>query len=58
MGLLQGPPQAIFAQLGPVLAVLGVLWLIFAACVGPILYAPWARAYRDLKQNDLAAAFS
>jgi hypothetical protein len=56
--LAQGPPQAIFAQLGPVLGVLGVLWLVFVAGAMPILYAPWARAYRDLKQNDLAAAFS
>jgi hypothetical protein len=57
-GLFEGPPQAMFAQLGPVLAVLGILWLIFVACLMPIFYAPWARAYRDLKQNDLAAAFS
>jgi hypothetical protein len=56
--LAQQPPQAWLSRLGPMLAVMGVLWLVFVACLMPILYAPWARAYRDLKQTDLATTFS
>jgi hypothetical protein len=54
----QQPPQTILERLTPVLVIGGLGWLALFSCAVPIFYAPWARAYRDLKQTDLAATFS
>jgi hypothetical protein len=51
-------PRAILERLTPVLVIGGLGWLVLFCCALPIFYAPWARAYRDLKQTDLASTFS
>jgi len=57
-GFFQQPIGAIIARLSPVL-VLGVLiWIPYVGCMNAIIMAPWARAYRDLKPVDVAAAFA
>jgi len=50
-------PMVLLSRLAPALAIFGLVWLVAVACAMPILSAPWARAYRDLKQTDLAATF-
>jgi hypothetical protein len=40
------------------MAVGGLGWLALVACMLPVVNAPWARAYRSLKQSDVAATFS
>ncbi|HEX4181619.1 MAG TPA: hypothetical protein VHY32_12590 [Caulobacteraceae bacterium] len=54
----QQPGPAILASLGSVLAVGGLFFLVLIAVALPVLFAPWACAYRDLRRSDLAAAFS
>ena len=56
--LIQQGPQGILAALGPALVFEFVAWIAFIGLVLPVFYAPWARAYRDLKPTDVAAAFS
>ena len=50
-------PLTLLSRLAPVLVVEGVAWIILISCALPVMSAPWARAYRDLKQADPAAAF-
>ena len=51
-------PSALLAAFAPVIAVVGLLFTLLIAVALPILFAPWACAYRDLKRIDMAAAFS
>lgn len=55
--LFQQSPGAVVAQLAPIIVLEVVGWLVMAACAGPILLAPWARAYRDLRGDGLAETF-
>lgn len=48
----------ILARLAPALAVFGLGWLILIGIATPLINAPWARAFRDLRQTDVAAAFN
>lgn len=56
--LFQEPPQVLLSRLGPVLVIAAVVWIPFVGCMGAIMAAPWARAYRDLQPPDLAATFA
>lgn len=56
--LAQQSPAALLSRFAPVLLVEGVGWIVLIAVVMPVFAAPWARAYRDLRQTDVAAAFS
>jgi hypothetical protein len=55
---MQQQPMVLLSRLGPLLAIEGVAWLVVIACALPVVAAPWASAYRDLKQTDLSATFS
>jgi len=56
--LMQQPPQALISRLGPILAVVVLIWIPFLGATSAVMCAPWARAYRDLKPVDLAATFA
>jgi hypothetical protein len=56
--LFQEPPSVLFARLGPVLIIAGLIWIPFIGCLLAVTAAPWARAYRDLQPPDLAATFA
>ena len=47
-----------FARLGPIFAVLAVLWIPFVGVLAAIVAAPWASAYLDLKPKDVSATFA
>ena len=51
-------PLTVLSRLAPVLVVEAVAWIVLISCALPVMSAPWARAYRDLKPADPAAAFS
>lgn len=52
------PPAELLASLEPALIVIGVLSIPVNGAIYAIVAAPWARAYRDLAQPDLAATFA
>jgi hypothetical protein len=47
----------ILGRLSPALVVFGVGWTLLIGLLTPILQAPWARIYSDLRRTDLAATF-
>jgi hypothetical protein len=51
-------PVDIIASLAPALVVLGLLTIPVSGALTAIMGAPWARAYRDLAQPDVAATFA
>lgn len=51
-------PASIVSTLLPALAVMGLFSIPISGALMAIMGAPWARAYRDLAQPDLAATFS
>jgi hypothetical protein len=56
--LFQQPAGTILARLSPLLVVAAMIWIPVAGAMNAILFAPWARAYRDLKPTDVSAAFA
>jgi hypothetical protein len=52
------PPATIISSLLPALIVAGLFSIPISGGALAIIGAPWARAYRDLAQPDLAATFS
>ena len=51
-------PARIIASVAPALIALGVLTIPVSGALVAIIGAPWARAYRDLAQPDVAATFA
>jgi hypothetical protein len=57
--LFQGQsPAALLARLGPLLVLFAAIWTPFMGGLFAIAGAPWARAYRDLKPQDMSATFA
>jgi hypothetical protein len=52
------PPAKIFASVAPALVVIGLFAIPVSGALMAIMGAPWARAYRDLAQPDVAATFA
>jgi hypothetical protein len=52
------PPATILANLAPALVVAGLASIPISGTMMAIIGAPWARAFRDLAQPDVAATFS
>jgi hypothetical protein len=52
------PPAELLASLEPALVVIAVLSVPVNGAIYAIVAAPWARAYRDLAQPDVAATFA
>ena len=50
-------PQEFLSRTAPALGVFGAGLLLLIAVITPVFIAPWARAYRDVRQADVAATF-
>ena len=52
------PPATILSSMAPALVIAALASIPISGAAMAIIGAPWARAYRDLAQPDLAATFS
>lgn len=54
--LVRQPPMEIVRRLGPAITVVGVLAVVFSTLVTTVFCAPWAVAYRAIRDQAEAAA--
>jgi hypothetical protein len=54
--LVRQPPMEIVRKLGPVISIVGFLWVVLSTLVITIFCAPWAAAYRALREQVPAQA--
>lgn len=49
--LVRQPPMEIVRKLGPVISIVGFLWVVMSTVVLTVFCAPWAAAYRALREQ-------
>lgn len=54
--LVRQPPMEIVRRLGPVIGIVGFLWVVLSTLVLTVFCAPWAAAYRALREQVPAQA--
>lgn len=54
--LVREPPMEIVRKLGPAIAVVGTLMIVFSTIVTTVFCAPWAVAYKGLREEAEALA--
>jgi len=53
------PPAVWMRSLAPLIALAALVWMILMTILTPVVTAPWARAYRQLKPDDeIASTFA